>query len=729
MASSMLKKFTKKTSAKPSSGSPRHSDDAPEFSAPPPLPPPLPSPVAGEPPSSASPQEPSAERSKSSRKTQFQRMVSNFSKTSSVDLQSSDATSSPSLSSSPSTPTPPSSMPTTATVSSLPLASQLTPAAAPSSPSLSPSSPSPSSPALSPACVHSTSTSTASSHSNSSALSRTPSIPFLRPKLSPKPSSEHPSAGSPDAACSPLLPPAPSHPDTTDPHSPSPRVDHPTDDCNHSLSSSESEISTDSFTAATSPSTSSSLPIHVPLEHPAKSTEPTIVQGSAGRTLLVPRKTLHSRQPPFADPLDHTPIEGALKKLGKINIRGYLLRWFALEDRDVLYYYKEKGDINPQGSVYLQGATFVEDPKQNDRFSIHTSSEVTSHHEPARIFHLEAASEVEKKRWLDQLGNHSNALDPRNPFLSPDFHRSKQLPSSARPARPLSFASPTALQTTASAHSRAAHHRSSFAPSLTIDLDLQPFSLGPASQSSTANRLNFADYNPNQGITYSAAASSSFPTPPSQPQPPKAPELYQMPEYLVMSGLSKALLGNVHNSVSELFLFFTSISPAAAAPATDQTAAHSKKINSIVRGSLCTALARIFNQGFREYSIRRLFQKCHVWDLIQSSVAINKAEEGGIPSYSSSIVTGTVVKHLEENHRLPNKSVRFRAFVCYGLNERCLHEWITVITSNKDVLADYYDADEQPPLLDPSVSVQLARILQSLESFQFNLDVEYEWRI
>lgn len=39
----------------------------------------------------------------------------------------------------------------------------------------------------------------------------------------------------------------------------------------------------------------------------------------------------------------------------------------------------------------------------------------------------------------------------------------------------------------------------------------------------------------------------------------------------------------------------------------------------------------------------------------------------------------------------PNPNIKFRSFVCQGLNDRLLHEWIAILTRDEGTMAKFYE--------------------------------------
>ena len=72
-----------------------------------------------------------------------------------------------------------------------------------------------------------------------------------------------------------------------------------------------------------------------------------------------------------------------------------------------------------------------------------------------------------------------------------------------------------------------------------------------------------------------------------------------------------------------------------------------------------------------------------------------------------------------------NPNIKFRSFVCCGLNVRLLHEWIRVLTVDKETMAKFY---ESWAFVNSSSEAlpQLTHTLQPLGSHVYALSLDYE---
>ena len=72
-----------------------------------------------------------------------------------------------------------------------------------------------------------------------------------------------------------------------------------------------------------------------------------------------------------------------------------------------------------------------------------------------------------------------------------------------------------------------------------------------------------------------------------------------------------------------------------------------------------------------------------------------------------------------------NPNIKFRSFVCCGLNHKLLHEWVRVLTIDKETMGKFYEAwafvnsssDALPQLMDT---------LRPLGSHVYSLSLDYE---
>jgi hypothetical protein len=54
-------------------------------------------------------------------------------------------------------------------------------------------------------------------------------------------------------------------------------------------------------------------------------------------------------------------------------------------------------------------------------------------------------------------------------------------------------------------------------------------------------------------------------------------------------------------------------------------------------------------------------------------------------------LTSAVVKVNEHDGMKDNPNIKFRSFVCQGLNDSLLHEWISLLTQSNETMARFYE--------------------------------------
>ena len=72
-----------------------------------------------------------------------------------------------------------------------------------------------------------------------------------------------------------------------------------------------------------------------------------------------------------------------------------------------------------------------------------------------------------------------------------------------------------------------------------------------------------------------------------------------------------------------------------------------------------------------------------------------------------------------------NPNIKFRSFVCSGLNNRLLHEWVRVLTVDKDTMVKFY---EGWAFVNSSAEAvpQLMASLNPLSNHVYRLSLDYE---
>ena len=72
-----------------------------------------------------------------------------------------------------------------------------------------------------------------------------------------------------------------------------------------------------------------------------------------------------------------------------------------------------------------------------------------------------------------------------------------------------------------------------------------------------------------------------------------------------------------------------------------------------------------------------------------------------------------------------NPNIKFRSFVCCGLNNGLLHEWVRVLTVDKETMTKFYEAWAFLRATEGALT-QIMDTLQPLGSYKYSLSLDYE---
>ncbi|KAL3875519.1 hypothetical protein ACJMK2_033464 [Sinanodonta woodiana] len=133
----------------------------------------------------------------------------------------------------------------------------------------------------------------------------------------------------------------------------------------------------------------------------------------------------------------------------------------------------------------------------------------------------------------------------------------------------------------------------------------------------------------------------------------------------------------------------------------------SEAITDLVRGTLCPCLKSIFEHGLKKHSL--LGAPCHPWLFIEEA-ATREVEKDFQSVYSRLVLCKTF--RLDEDGKVltpeeimyravqavnishdschAQMDVKFRSFICCGLNEQVLHLWLETLCSCTDVIEKWY---------------------------------------
>lgn len=152
-----------------------------------------------------------------------------------------------------------------------------------------------------------------------------------------------------------------------------------------------------------------------------------------------------------------------------------------------------------------------------------------------------------------------------------------------------------------------------------------------------------------------------------------------------------------------------------------------KEIAVLVRGQLCTALSRVLLHGFKSF---KLIGRYHIWDFVQHACEATHERlrrAGGNYSAAERTMTGAVVEVNSSGVEGPanNPNIKFRSFVCSGLNHGLLHEWIAVLTADAETMGKFYETWAFVRSSEQALP-QMMEAIRPLASHKYTLSLDYE---
>lgn len=88
------------------------------------------------------------------------------------------------------------------------------------------------------------------------------------------------------------------------------------------------------------------------------------------------------------------------------------------------------------------------------------------------------------------------------------------------------------------------------------------------------------------------------------------------------------------------------------------------------------------------------FRHRHIWDFVQQSCDATAARKagGGKLSDAEKSLTAAVEEVNSHEGMQNNPNIKFRSFVCCGLNHRHLGEWVRVLTDDSETMGKFYES-------------------------------------
>jgi len=150
-----------------------------------------------------------------------------------------------------------------------------------------------------------------------------------------------------------------------------------------------------------------------------------------------------------------------------------------------------------------------------------------------------------------------------------------------------------------------------------------------------------------------------------------------------------------------------------------------KDVAVLVRGQLCTALSRVLLHGFKSFKIIGRF---HIWDFVSEACAsthLRVKNQGGKYTKAELTLTTAVVDINENEGMANNPNIKFRSFVCAGLNNQQMPEWMEVLTTDKDVVAKFYESWAYIQSNTDALP-KIKAAVRPLCDYPFKLSIDYE---
>jgi hypothetical protein len=152
-----------------------------------------------------------------------------------------------------------------------------------------------------------------------------------------------------------------------------------------------------------------------------------------------------------------------------------------------------------------------------------------------------------------------------------------------------------------------------------------------------------------------------------------------------------------------------------------------KEIAVLVRGQLCTALSRVLLHGFKSF---KLIGRYHIWDFVQHACDATHERlrrASGNYSVAERTMTAAVVEINSSGVEGPanNPNIKFRSFVCSGLNNGLLHEWIAVLTADAETMNKFYETWAFVRSSEQALP-QMMEAIRPLASHKYTLSLDYE---
>ncbi|KAG2389136.1 hypothetical protein C9374_014536 [Naegleria lovaniensis] len=149
------------------------------------------------------------------------------------------------------------------------------------------------------------------------------------------------------------------------------------------------------------------------------------------------------------------------------------------------------------------------------------------------------------------------------------------------------------------------------------------------------------------------------------------------------------------------------------------------ELDGLIRKKLFYALMDVFLKGFKSFSI---FKTYHIWNVIEEAARLKQSSAVDIGGIGIPLAVDKVNKIVEErlvHKQLSNvEDLKFRAFLCYSLNDHQLSYFIQSIFREQDLIANYYEPDSM--VRNQGIKEKVVALLSKLDSLPFQLSLTAE---
>ncbi|KJE94133.1 hypothetical protein, variant [Capsaspora owczarzaki ATCC 30864] len=146
-------------------------------------------------------------------------------------------------------------------------------------------------------------------------------------------------------------------------------------------------------------------------------------------------------------------------------------------------------------------------------------------------------------------------------------------------------------------------------------------------------------------------------------------------------------------------------------------------MGSLVRGSLCSALAGFLLHGLKQYR-GFMMSRLDLWQVVEASTVSQTSPNNPVQRQTHRIVS------FLNGHALMAKdsSMKYRSFVCALLNDSLLESWLLQLHCSDDILPKFYEPNALLRSASRAQMKELATTVHPLTAVRFKLHLQFEVR-